>query len=203
VQELIERIVAMEWDMFDKVHNVSGRASCQDDGVTFRRMRVSHFEAWDGETLASYLEDLKEATAQGRNLLSEKYAYMMEYTAPEEFAALKELLPEIPEEKKLLIRRIADRAMKWHGEFSRKYPSIANRGRPGGQAGETADNVSLETYMLGELATYSPRTLQKYDKYMAGLEAEGRNVSVMTLENTVKKYGYASLAEAEEKMKMH
>jgi hypothetical protein len=203
VQETIERIVAMEWAMFDRVNNMSGRASCQDDGLTFRRMRESHFEAWDSDSLESYLSDLEEAAAQNRNLLSEKYAYMMEYTAPEEFASIKELLPEIPKEKKLLIRRIAERNMKWHGEFCRQYPSIAGRGRLGGQSGETSDNVSVETYMLGELATYSLMTLKKYDSYLAGLEAEGGNASMMTIENTVKKYGFASLAEAEEKLRAH
>lgn len=201
MEEIIGRIVAKEWDMFDKVHGVCGRAPCQDDEATFRSMRGSHFEAWDRESLESYLSDLEEAAAAERNLLSEKYAYMMEYTAPEEFAALKELLPDVPEEKRLLIRKIADRTMKWHGEFIRKYPLIASRGRPGGRSEETPDNVSVETYTLGELATYSLRTLQKYDEYLAALEAKGGNASIMTVENTVKKYGYASLADAEEKMR--
>ena len=200
MEEIIGRIVDMEWDMFDKVHGVSGRASCQDDETTFRLMRESHFEAWDRETLESYLADLEEAAGQSRNLLSEKYAYMMEYTAPEEFAAIKKMLPDLPEEKRLLIRRIADRTVKWHGEFSRKYPLVASRGRPGGQSAETPDNVSVETYTLGELATYSLRTLQKYDEYLAALDAKGANAPIMAVENTVKKYGYSSLAEAEEKM---
>ncbi|MDR3348303.1 MAG: DUF4125 family protein [Acidaminococcales bacterium] len=203
MKETIKRIIDMEWDMFDKVHNVSGRAACQDDEVTFRRMRGSHFEAWDSETLKSYLGDLEEAAAENRNLLSEKYAYMMEYTAPEEFAAIKELLPDVPEGKKLLIRKITDRSMKWHSEFAGKYPLLASRGRPGGRDGETPGNVSVETYMLGELATYSPRTLQKYDEYLAGLEAKGRNASIMAIENTVRKYGYASLDDAERKMGAH
>ncbi len=82
---VIEKIISIEWTMFDAVENISGRASCQDDYDTFRIMRKSQLEAWNAETLESYLNDLKTAQENGRNLLSEKYAFMMEYTSPDEF----------------------------------------------------------------------------------------------------------------------
>ena len=37
----IEKIIKLEWDMFQEVENIGGRASCQDDFETFEIMRRS------------------------------------------------------------------------------------------------------------------------------------------------------------------
>ena len=75
---IINQIVDIEWVMFDKVNNIGGRASCQDEKQTFYIMRSSQLGAWNEALLGSYLEDLQQAKAEGRNPLSEKYGYMME-----------------------------------------------------------------------------------------------------------------------------
>ena len=56
-------------------------------------MRKSQFLTWDTETLESYRRDLTEAEDKGWNLLSEKYARMMESTAPIQYEKLKKHLP--------------------------------------------------------------------------------------------------------------
>ncbi len=43
----IEKIINIEWDMFQNVHNIGGRASCQDDRRTFYIMRGSQFFCWN------------------------------------------------------------------------------------------------------------------------------------------------------------
>ncbi|MDR0600196.1 MAG: DUF4125 family protein [Treponema sp.] len=64
--------------------------------------------------------------------------------------------------------------------------------------GEESDFfASVKTYLLGELATYSEKTLRLYEQYLDDLERRGENISRVILENTVKKYGFASLDEAE------
>ncbi len=68
--------------MFQQVQGVNGRAACQDDWTTFLIMRLSQFEGWDTDVLESYFEDIVQAEAQERNLIMEKYAYMMEETDP-------------------------------------------------------------------------------------------------------------------------
>ena len=65
-QDIVGRLIDKEWFFFGQVNNIGGRASCQDDFMTFRIMRSSQFETWDEEVLLSYERDLKQAEAAGR-----------------------------------------------------------------------------------------------------------------------------------------
>lgn len=91
--ELMSEIIKLEWDMFSHVSNVGGPASCQMRPDTFKIMRKSQAATWSDELLASYLEDLKTATREGRNIMTEKYARMMESTFPEEYRKLAAIPP--------------------------------------------------------------------------------------------------------------
>lgn len=79
---IIREIIETEWTQFDKVQNRGGRAACQDDWKTFAVMRSSQFQVWTQALLESYRKDLRSAQKEGRNLFWEKYARMMERTAP-------------------------------------------------------------------------------------------------------------------------
>jgi hypothetical protein len=197
-KNIIDSIVEAEWNMFGSVQNVSGRAECQDNRKTFELMRCSQFEAWDEKLLAGYLSDLQDAKKEGRNMLTEKYAYMMEYTNPEEFAHIKDRLPKLSPEKKILVRRITDRDLEKYDELAGMFPLIAGRGRPEYSSQETNGYASIESYMLGELSSYSYRTLQLYEQYQEALFRKGKSIPRLTLENTMKKYGFSSLEEAEQ-----
>ena len=197
MQALIDRIIGIEWDMFDKVQNQGGRASCQDNYPVFDTMRRSQFEAWNKEILESYLCDLEDAGEAGRNLAAEKYAYMMEYTAPGEYLKIRDSLPPLPDEKKKLVRRIVDKNLAAYDEAVKRYPLTVSRGRRKYTGEETGFFASIETYLLGELSACSERTLVLYERYMDELKGRGKNLPCMILENTAKKYGFASLEEAE------
>ena len=81
--KLIQRLIEREWTLFDKVRNIGGRASCQDDRKTFFIMRGSQFLSWNVPLLESYENDLRAAQAEGRNLLAEKYGYRPEHLSRE------------------------------------------------------------------------------------------------------------------------
>ena len=98
-EQLIEKIVELEWQQFQKVQNEGGRASCQDNRPTFNIMRTSQFLVWKMEILESYYQDLQDAESKGWNLLTEKYARMMESTAPVQYEQLKERLPKRSERR--------------------------------------------------------------------------------------------------------
>ena len=74
-KEYTASIIRMEWELFDKVQNIGGRASCQDQWSTFQIMRSSQLLAWTPELLSSYQNDLLEAKAAGRNTQREIRLY--------------------------------------------------------------------------------------------------------------------------------
>ena len=198
-EELVDLILESEWNMFTSVLNVGGRASCQDDPETFEIMRRSQFEAWNELLLESYLADILNASFENRNLLAEKYGYMMKYSFPQEYEAVKDELPEISEEKLRLVKAITEMHLDCRKEEIEKYPRLFGKGRPERITDEVPGFVSVESYTLGELSTMSERSLKIYYDYMLELKENGVNIAILILENTVKKYGYDSLEKAETK----
>lgn len=196
--ELLTRtIIDLEWAMFTQVENEGGRAACQNDRATFAIMRGAQLEAWDAPLRESYRDDLLEARRQGRNLPAEKYARMMAKTAPDQYAQLAPRLPSLAPQVPALIDKIAALQMAWAREAAARYPAIAAGGRPLESAQDGQDTTSAETYLRGELATYSPKTLALYLDYCLRLAGEGTNLCTQIWENTAKAYGYASLEAAE------
>lgn len=195
---MTEEIIGLEWSQFQAVHNEGGRASCQDDRETFDIMRGSQFAVWPENLLASYKGDLEEANASGRNLLAEKYLWMMQSTYPEGFEAQKAFLPEKSYARERLEEQIVARQVRWMEEYAAKYPYLAGGGRAIHTSEDTPFDTSFETYLRGELSTYSAQTLDLYARWTEELEREGVNMSVEVMKETVARYGYRDIQAAEE-----
>lgn len=195
---MTEEIIGLEWNQFQAVHNEGGRAACQDDRETFDIMRGSQFAVWPQNLLASYKGDLEEANASGRNLLAEKYLWMMQSTYPEGFEAQKAFLPEKSYARERLEEQIVARQVRWMEEYAAKYPYLAGGGRAIHTSEDTPFDTSFETYLRGELSTYSAQTLDLYARWTEELEQEGVNMSVEVMKETVARYGYKDIQAAEE-----
>ena len=198
--ELIDRIVTLEWNAFDKVINEGGRASCQDDFQTFSVMRKSQYMLWSREMLESFIDDFETANARGWNLITEKYGRMEELTAPEEYAKIKDSLPPISDEKKQIIEAIVGIQTGMMEEFAAGYPKSASEARVIHTSEDTADNTSYETYLRGEISTYSDRTLELYGRFVAECAAADRNIARETITNSALLYGYRSLEHMESRL---
>jgi hypothetical protein len=197
---MIDRIIKAEWKMFQAVPNIGGRPACQDDWKTFRIMRAGQSASWSDAMLESYLDDLNEAERSERNLLSEKYARMMCSTSPSEYARIKHLLPTVDPRSVELIEQIVKMILGWEQELLKKYPHIFKRRRPLFSAVDSIVVTSMETYLRGELATYSLRTLELYLDHIQKEQSENINGSAITLLSMMKQYGFTSLEEANEMM---
>ena len=66
---------------------------------------------------------------------------------------------------------------------------------------DTAVTTSLETYLRGELATYSGRTLELYLANVLQQKSENINGSEIIYAHTMNSYGFNSLEEANERLK--
>lgn len=195
--DTIERIIDSEWQMFGHVINEGGRAGCQDDSTTFRLMRKSQLDAWADDTLESYLTDLYTAEQQQRNLITEKYARMMESTDPAAYAALAPYLPPISREKQALVEALVLRQVECLSRFAARYPHVAERMRPLRTAMDTREATSFETYLRGELSTYSMDTLLCLD---AQLARQGDSYGEQIMAETAAGYGYADVDELERRL---
>ena len=194
---IAEQIVEMEWEMFQNVRNTGGRAACQDDFETFDVMRKSQFLTWDLPLLESYWQDLQEGKAQGRNLVMEKYAYMMESTAPKEYEAIATGLPKISEEKQAMVEQIVAIQVGWREEFAEKYPHLSGQARIIHTSEDTLYDISFETYLRGELKTYSMQTLVLYGRRIVAFVQEQKNMTEEIMRYTTAFYGYKTLEDAE------
>lgn len=198
-EELIAEIIDLEWAMFDDVRNVGGRAWCQNDPATFRIMRTSQAKTWGDELLASYRDDLVAARSAGRNLMTEKYARMMESTHPEEYALIAEALLPVDAGSLAAIEEIVAINVGWEEAVAAKYPRLSAKGRPLHTGEDTPQATSFETYARGELRTYSPKTIGLLREHTMSLARKEINGAELVLQNMVEAYGYKSLAEANDR----
>ncbi|MDD6202733.1 MAG: DUF4125 family protein, partial [Lachnospiraceae bacterium] len=199
--DLIDALVKEEWEAFDKVENEGGRASCQDDWNTFSIMRKSQYLEWSEEMLQSYLNDFAVAKQKGWNLITEKYGRMMESTTPDHYEKIKDKLPYLSPGKKQIIEEIVKIQVGFMEELAGKYPMVASTARSIHTYEDNPYNTSYETYLRGELSTYSDETLQLYGRFIVSLASNGENLAMRIMENTAKLYGYASLDDLEEQLK--
>ena len=193
--KLVDKVARTEFAAFDKVKNEGGRAYCQNDWPTFSVMRKSQYLTWDRTMLMQYLYDFERELRIGHNLITEKYGRMMESTAPEKYAELEQHFPEIPAEKKAVIEQIVALQMSMVEELSKDYPKVVANARNLHTYEDDTFDTSYETYLRGEISTYSDKMLQLYAGYVISCVKEGKNIARMTMENTAKLYGYQNLDE--------
>ncbi len=193
---MINEIIDIEWEMFQHVSGLTGRAPCQDDMKTFYIMRYSQHSAFQVTTLFSYKNDLMNAKENSRNLIAEKYAYMMEYSDPELYKKdIEDKVPEISAIKMELIYKIMSMMDADKKIVQARYPNIDKYSRPetDGEAG-----TSSKAYNIGELKTYSFKTLKKMEEDILEAHSRGENIVETIYTNTMEFYGFADLDRAEQ-----
>ena len=150
----LAEIVERELAMFLATSNEGGVSVCQTRPDTFRAMRKMAHSAHDDALLESYLADLRQAEADGRNVMVEKYARMDDRLPP---------LSTSP-----LLDQIADAEEAFLHEAQRLYPNVIKSNGPG----------MFRRYLRCELETLSPRTLALYAAQIDRARRESRNLVV-------------------------
>lgn len=177
--ELIEEILRLEFDMFQRVPTASPTV-CQESEGGFRLVRGSGFETWSEPTLEAYRNDLLQAMEDGRNLLTEKYARMDDLIPCLNFNPIIEDILKIETE--------------WQTSARGKYPHILG-------GGEACQAEGFDIYLRGELETYSDQTLDLYYQDLSQALREGRNLAEERYLGMSRRLGYSSLEEHENALK--
>lgn len=196
-EKLVTEIAKTEFQAFDKVKNKGGRASCQNDWPTFSVMRRSQYLTWNQTMLLQYIYDFKRELSLGHNLITEKYGRMMESTAPDEYENIKNEFPPLSDEKKAVIEQIVAIQMTMAEEFAKAHPKVFMNARSLHTYEDNLVNTSYETYLRGEISTYSDKMLQLYARYVVECFQTHKNIACMTMENTAMLYGYKDIGEFE------
>ena len=153
-ETLLAEIVERELAMFLATNNEGGVSVCQTRPDAFRAMRKMAHSAHNDALLASYLDDLRQAETQGRNVMVEKYARMDDRLPP---------LSTSP-----LLDQIADAEQAFLQDAQRRYPHVIKSNGQG----------MFRRYLRCELETLSPRTLELYAAHISRAQHEGRNLVV-------------------------
>ncbi len=196
-EELAMDIAKIEFAAFDRVVNEGGRADCQNNWPVFSIMRRSQYLTWNRTMLLQYLYDFRREISLGHNLITEKYGRMMASTAPERYEELKEHFPELSPEKIAIIEQIAGIQVGWMEDFASRYPGLAQKARRIRTEQDSPYDTSYETYLRGELGTYSDKMLELYARFIVDLAGKGANLAEMTMRESARLYGYADLDAAE------
>jgi hypothetical protein len=195
--DIVDKITALEWDMFQAVNEGGARADCQDDHVTFDAMRRGQFSAWSREACVCYLDDLLNAVLDSRNLITEKYIHMMKYATPLQYEKLIHTIPLPSAAAQELAQEISDKLLEQAAVLNKAYPYVSGSGRPMRSISDLSGVISIETYQFGELLTYSVATLTALKMHLLDLEKSGLSLAQLILTNSVKYYGYKTLEDAE------
>lgn len=197
MSSLINEIIEKEWEMFRVLKNIGGPAECQNNKEEFFIMRRGQWENLPEKILNSYLDDLNNAILNNRNLLQEKYVKMMEYSDPIEYENVKHILFELTPGHKTMIKQIENIYLIWGYEFEKKYPKFSKLTRNLKSENDTPEKASLQTYLRGELSSYSPKTVLFYLDYIKECYEKGINLIYETHNEVVKLKGFENLESVE------
>ena len=192
-EKLIDEILEKEWNYFSNLNNIGGRADCQDNREDFIIMRKAQWLTFNEETLLSYLEDLNSKN----NPLFQKYGQMMKYNSPKEYEKIKNLLEQPSSQKLDLVEKIMEIYMKWEEEFFKAYPIFSSMGRPLHSKQDNDEDTSIETYLRGELLSYSEKTLALYLKYILEMKNKNINLAVKNMDNLASMQGFENSQDVE------
>jgi hypothetical protein len=113
----------------------------------------------------------------------------------EKYARMDDLIPcQNPDPN---IELIVKEQLAWQKAMSDKYPHLMARARPLSAKEDSAWQTSFQTYLQGELETYSSRTLNLLYEDIREKKQKNQNMTEELYLHMVKAYGYESLDEAE------
>ena len=124
----------------------------------------------------------------------------MASTSPVEYGKIKDQMPLLSQQRINLQEQLIQIQVAWMEEFKEQYPNIATNARVIHTYEDQIDDTSYETYLRGEISTYSDQTIILYGRMIVDYVNKGRSYVKEIMTNTIHFYGYLSLEDAKEKL---
>ncbi|GMA36122.1 hypothetical protein GCM10025876_23260 [Demequina litorisediminis] len=103
---------------------------------------------------------------------------MMESTEPERYYSdLAPYLPALTADRVALQERIIATQVRWADAFHVRYPRLGEGMRLLRTAQDTVTDTSFETYLRGELSSYSDQTVALYGEMIDAMAARRENLT--------------------------
>lgn len=201
-KRLIEDIIAIEWDLFQNVNGNTSKASCQLDKRGFHLYRFSNYAVWTIAILETYKIYILDSIKDGRNILTEKYAYMMEETDPEKWESISIYLRKISEDEVNIIDKIWKINRVWASSLQARFPNLISLGRPMESEKGKSQITSAENYFKCELKTYNLEILTKLFNWYRKNFDEGKSLLEENYKIMMSLQGFTSLEEAEDRARI-
>ena len=122
----------------------------------------------------------------------------MKHNSPQEYEKVKNILENPSKNKITLMEKIMSIYMEWEEEFFKKYPIFSSMGRPLYSTEDDNIETSIETYLRGELLSYSEKTLQLYLNYIIEMKEKNINLAIKNMDNLANMQGFKNSDEVEE-----
>ena len=184
MMNIINRIVEYEWEMFQKLTTAQKKLECRNNKYMFLLMRLSQWSVYPLNVQTSYLNDIHEALSENRNLLFEKYAYIMILSGHFIECEIRNILPIVKKEKEELVNKIIKHHRFWYNSVMEKLPITASTGRP--IVYDRMGEIDIYTYLKGELFTYSMNTLKNILETENMMMTQNKNLVIEVYKNYVK-----------------
>lgn len=176
--KVIDKIAAYEWDMLLKTRSNQKYLECKNNKYMFLLMRRSQWNVYPLDIQSAYLRDIHTALKEGRNLMIEKYGYMMEDTQPEAYARIQHELPPKTPAKVALVTELISYHKIWYEQAKELLPTTIMFGRS--VSADGTNDTSIDTYLKGEFFTYSVDTLERLSEFARRMRQESVNLIVET-----------------------
>lgn len=175
-QKLLEQVVDCDMDFFTSMKTEDPIP--ENTLPALRRMRWMTYSVLSEKTLRLWLRDLRQAKADGRNTMIEKYAL------------IENQIPTIQENP--VIGQIATQEEKWMGEVAEKYPRTVQ--------GHDDNRSLFKRYMMCELQSWSPEALDSYWADIQKALDEGWNMAEKRYDYLYLSLGKGTLKELNDEL---
>ena len=141
-----------------------------------------------------------DAKRNHRNLLTEKYLIMMKSTDPDYYYQNESMLIPLSNERINQQEEIISIEIEWAEAYCIKDPRTSRNNRVIHTYEDTIYHTSIETYLRGEISTYSNETFDLYRDMVVRMKKDNENLFIKNMDITAKLYGYKNLDDVEKKM---